>query len=531
MKKVKLYDTTLRDGTQAEEVSLSAEDKVKIVEKLDDLGIHYIEGGYPGSNPRDREFFKRIKNISLAQSRLVAFGNTRRAGIKAAKDANLRSLLNADTEVITLVSKTWDLHVRDALRVSLKENLEMIYDSVEYLKKEGREVIYDAEHFFDGFKRNKEYALKCLKTAQEAGADCLALCDTNGGAMPDEIKSILREVKKNVKTPLGIHTHNDCEMAVANTIIAVQAGAVQVHGTINGYGERCGNANLCSVIPNLKLKLKIDCITEENMLKLKEVSGFVNELANLNPWSHQPYVGKSAFAHKGGLHVSAVQRNPETYEHTDPEVVGNRRRVLVSDLSGKSNVMFKASEFKIKLNSKDPSVGRVLEDLKELENQGYQFEGAEGSFELLLKRAMGEERKFFDLMGFRVIVEKRGEKKEPYCEATIMLSVDGVAEHTASEGHGPVNALDNALRKALEKFYPQLSQVELLDYKVRILNQDAGTGALTRVLIESGDGKNRWGTVGVSDNIIEASWQALVDSIQYKLMKDEDNAKRSAEEG
>ncbi len=531
MKKVKLYDTTLRDGAQAEEVSLSAEDKVRIVEKLDDMGIHYIEGGYPGSNPRDIEFFKKIKNISLSQAKIAAFGNTRRAGITAARDANIRSILNAETEVVTLVSKTWDLHVLEALRVSLEENLEMIYDTVEYLKKEGREVIYDAEHFFDGFKRNRDYAIKCLLTARDAGADCMVLCDTNGGSMPSEIKSAMKEVKKNVKTPLGIHTHNDCEMAVANTIIAVQAGATQVQGTINGYGERCGNANLCSVIPNLKLKLGMECISDENMRKLKDVSGYINELANLNPWTRQPFVGKSAFAHKGGLHVSAVQRNSETYEHISPELVGNRRRVLVSDLSGKSNVMFKAAEYKIELNKKDPAVGLILSQLKELESQGYQFEGAEGSFELLMKRAMGEDRKFFDLMGFSVVVEKRDEKKEPYCEATIRVSVDGVVEHTAAEGRGPVNALDNALRKALEKFYPQLSQVELFDYKVRILNQNAGTGALTRVLVESGDGKSRWGTVGVSDNIIEASWQALVESIQYKLIKDEDEAGKTAKEG
>jgi 2-isopropylmalate synthase len=531
MKKVKLCDTTLRDGTQSEQVSLSSEDKVRIVEALDDLGIHYIEGGFPGSNPRDVDFFKKIKDISISSAKIIAFGNTRRAGVRAAEDANIRSLLKTGMEVVTLVSKTWDLHVQEALRVSLEENLEMIYDSVEYLKSEGRELIYDAEHFFDGFKRNREYALKCLRTAQEAGADSIVLCDTNGGAMPHEIKSAIREVKKHIKTPLGIHTHNDCEMAVANTITAVQAGAVHVQGTINGYGERCGNANLCSVIPNLKLKLNVDCISDENLLKLKETSRLVNELANLTPWPHQPYVGKSAFAHKGGLHVSAIRRNPDTYEHTRPELVGNERRVLVSDLSGKSNVMYKASEFNIKLGIKDPAVDRILKDLKELENKGYQFEGAEGSFELLMKRAKGEEHKFFDLLGFRVIVEKRDEKKDPYCEATIMVAVDGVVEHTAAEGNGPVNALDNALRKALEKFYPQLSQMELLDYKVRILSQDEGTAALTRVLVESGDGKNSWGTVGVSDNIIEASWQALVDSIQYKLMKDEEEARKAAEEG
>ncbi|HUU50810.1 MAG TPA: citramalate synthase [Nitrospinota bacterium] len=526
MRLVKLYDTTLRDGTQAEEISFTLEDKLRIAQKLDELGIHYIEGGWPGSNPKDIGFFKEIKKISLSHSKIASFGSTRRAKLKAEDDANIKALLESETPVVTIFGKTWDLHVKDALRISTDENLELIYDSLNYLKSKVDEVIYDAEHFFDGYKSNPEYALKTLLTAQEAKVDCIVLCDTNGGTMTHEVQDIINKIRDKMETPLGIHCHNDSETAVANSIMGVNSGVQHIQGTINGYGERCGNANLCSIIPNLKLKLKVDCISDEQMKRLVEVSRFIDEMANLRSWTHRPYVGKSAFAHKGGVHVSAVQRNPETYEHIKPELVGNRQRVLVSDLSGRSNILYKAQEFNIDIESKDPTVQNILDSLKELENQGFQFEGAEASFELLMKKALGKREKFFDLKGFRVIIEKRKEGTEPISEATIMLIVDGEVEHTAAEGNGPVNALDNALRKALEKFYPELKDMVLNDYKVRILDEWSGTEAITRVLIESRDRDSRWGTVGVSANIIEASWQALVDSIEYKLHKEKDKKKK-----
>lgn len=520
MREIQIYDTTLRDGSQSEEISFTLEDKLRIAQKLDELGIHYIEGGWPGSNIKDIQFFQEIRKVDLAQARVAAFGSTRRAQVRVEEDANVRALLEAETAVVTVVGKTWDLHVVDALQISLEENLELIYDTLRYLKERTPEVIFDAEHFFDGFRRNREYALRCLEAAQTAGVDCIVLCDTNGGTLSYEIPEVFAEVKARIRTPLGIHTHNDSEMAVANSIMAVQNGAVHVQGTINGYGERCGNANLCSIIPNLKLKMRLGCISDAQMKRLREVSAFVNELANLKPWSHQPYVGKSAFAHKGGIHVNAILKNPETYEHIRPELVGNEQRVLISELSGRASIVYKAREFDFELKEKDPVTQEILQSIKEMESRGHQFEGAEGSLELLMRERLGERRKFFDLKGFRVIVEKRREGAEPISEATIMLTVDGAVEHTAAEGNGPVNALDNALRKALEKFYPILREMELLDYKVRILDESQGTGAKIRVLIESGDGKTKWGTVGVSQNIIEASWQALVDSIEYKLNRD-----------
>ncbi|MBI3399106.1 MAG: citramalate synthase [Deltaproteobacteria bacterium] len=518
---VKLYDTTLRDGTQAEDINFSVEDKVRIAQRLDELGIHYIEGGWPGSNPRDIQFFKEMKGVKLANARLVAFGSTRRAGAKAKDDANIKALLKSGTGVVTIFGKTWDLHVKEALKISPEENLDIIYDSLKFLKDRVEEVFYDAEHFFDGYKANPEYALKTLKTAHDAGAECLVLCDTNGGTLPDELVEIIRDVKHHVNAPLGIHAHNDSEAAVANSILAVKEGAVQVHGTINGFGERCGNANLCSIIPNLKLKLGINCISSEQLRKLRETSRFVYELANLPHNKHQAYVGDSAFAHKAGVHVSAVLKRPETYEHIRPDLVGNHQRVLVSDLSGKSNIIYKAQEFGIDIKSKDPIVQGIVRTLKALEYKGFQYEGAEASFELLMQKAMRARKKYFKLLGFRVIDEKKKESEPPYAEATIKLEVDGRVEHTASEGNGPVNALDNALRKALEKFYPHLKDVELLDFKVRVLTAGKGTAASVRVLVESGDGKEKWGTVGVSENVIEASWQALVDSLEYKLYKDE----------
>jgi len=519
---IKIYDTTLRDGTQAEDIAFSLEDKVRIAQKLDEFGIHYIEGGWPGSNPKDLQFFREVKKIPLSHARIVAFGSTCRAGTPPEKDSNIQALIEADTKVVTIFGKSWDIHPLEALNITLEQNLEIIHQSVRYLKKQVSEVIYDAEHVFDGYKNNPSYALKTLQAAQEAKADWIVLCDTNGGTLPDEIQTIIDEVKKKISTPLGIHVHNDSEMAVANTIVAVKKGIRLVQGTINGYGERCGNANLCSIIPNLKLKMGIDCITDAQLKKITEVSRFVSELANLPHYKYLPYVGESAFAHKGGVHVSAIRKSDVTYEHVPPEKVGNRQRVLISDLSGESNILYKAAEFKIDIESKDPKVREILDNLKQLENQGFQFEGAEGSFEILIKKALGQHKKFFELMGFRVIVEKGEEEGPPLSEATIMVRVGDRVEHTAAVGNGPVNALDNAIRKALEKFYPELKEVTLLDYKVRILSSKDGTGAQTRVLIESGDGKSKWGTVGVSENIIEASWQALVDSIDYKLLKEKE---------
>jgi 2-isopropylmalate synthase len=517
---VKIYDTTLRDGSQAEDISFSVEDKVRIAQKLDELGVHYIEGGWPGSNPKDLQFFQEIKSVPLSLPKIVAFGSTCRAGVLPKDDANIRALVEAGTKVVTIVGKSWDIHPLEALKITLDQNLEIIYSSIQFLKGCVEEVMFDAEHFFDGFKNNPQYSLSTLKVAQEAKADWIVLCDTNGGTFPGEIQTIVREVKNKITVPLGIHVHNDTEMAVANTILAVKEGVRMVHGTINGYGERCGNANLCSVIPNLKLKMGIDCVTDGQLKKISEVSRFVSELANLPHNKYLPYVGESAFAHKGGVHVSGIRKKDATYEHISPERVGNHRRVLISDLSGESNVLYKAGEFKIDLESKDPKVRKILDDLKRLESEGFQFEGAEGSFEILIKKALGQHKRFFELMGFRVIVEKKTEE-EALSEATIMVRVGDQVEHTAAVGNGPVNALDNALRKALEKFYPELKEVNLLDYKVRILSTKDGTRAQTRVLIESWDGQSKWGTVGVSENIIQASWQALVDSIDYKLLKEE----------
>jgi len=527
MNSVQLYDTTLRDGTQAEDISFTVEDKIRIAKKLDELGIHYIEGGWPGSNPRDLQFFNEIKNYSLSQAKIVAFSSTAHPNVPPDKDKNIKELLRAQTTVVTIVGKSWDIHVREALDTTLEKNLRIIFDTLSFLKNHVPEVVFDAEHFFDGFKKNHDYALQVIKTASSAHADWIVLCDTNGGTMPQEVQDIIRTVQKEeLPVPLGIHCHNDSEMAVANSILAVKEGITQVQGTINGFGERCGNANLCSIIPNLKLKLGIDCISSEQLIKLKETSRFVYELANFQPPSHQPFVGDSAFAHKGGIHVHAIQKKAETYEHIRPEQVGNHQRVLVSDLAGKSNIVYKAKALGLKVSSKDPVVISTLEKLKELENQGYQFEGAEASFELMLKRALGMQKKYFDLIGFRIISEKRKEEEAPLAEATIMIQVGGKIEHTAAMGNGPVNALDNAIRKALEKFYPQLNEMELVDYKVRVLSAGEGTGAKVRVLIESSDAKDKWGTVGLSENIIEASWQALVDSINYKLLKDD---KKSAQ--
>jgi len=521
METIKIYDTTLRDGAQAEDIAFSLEDKVRIAQRLDELGIHYIEGGWPGSNPKDVQFFREVAHISLNHSRVAAFGSTCRRGHRPEKDRNIQMLLEANAPVVTVFGKSWDVHPRDVMKIDLNENLDMISRSVEFLGTRVDEIVYDAEHFFDGFKSDPDYAVATLKRAEEAGADCIVLCDTNGGTLPWEVEKIIKKVKRHISVPMGIHIHNDSELAVANTILAVQNGIVHVQGTINGYGERCGNANLCSIIPALKVKLGRECISDDQLKNLREVSRFVNELANIPHDKHQPYVGDSAFAHKGGIHVSAIRKNPLTYEHFSPELVGNRQRVLVSDQAGQSNILAKAAEYKIDLRSKEQVTQKILSDLKDLENKGFQFEGAEGSFEILMKKALGKHRRFFELMGFRVIVEKRAEDEPPISEATIMIRVGDRVEHTAALGNGPVNALDNALRKALEKLYPRLKEVKLVDFKVRILSSIHGTKAATRVLIESQDMSDKWGTVGVSENIIQASWQALVDSIEYKLLKEE----------
>jgi 2-isopropylmalate synthase len=519
MRKIEIYDTTLRDGAQSEDISFSVEDKLRIVEKLDELGVHYIEGGWPVSSPRDAEFFHKAKKLKLRNALMVAFGSTHHAKTKASNDPNIKALLKADTPVITIFGKSWDFHVTHALRISKSANLDLISNSLSFLKKRVSKVFYDAEHFFDGYKANPDYAMKTLQAAVDGGADCLVLCDTNGGMVPVEVESIIKAVTNRFKVPIGIHAHNDSECAVANSLIAVKNGASQVQGTINGLGERCGNANLISIIPNLKLKLKYNCITTDNLKKLKKVSRFVTEIANIRHFKRQPYVGDSAFAHKGGIHVSAILRHSDTYEHIQPEIVGNYQRVLVSDLSGKSNIIKKIKEFNLKVDPDSPKVLQIIKQLKDLESQGFQFEGAEASFELLMKKTFKLHRKFFDLIGFRVIVEKKDESEPPLSEATIMLKIGGKEEHTAATGDGPVNALDNALRKALEKFYPQLKEVRLIDYKVRVLAAGKGTAAKVRVLVESGDNTHKWGTVGVSENIIEASWQALVDSIEYKLLR------------
>jgi 2-isopropylmalate synthase len=519
MKKIVIYDTTLRDGSQGEHVSFSVEDKLHIARKLDDLGIDYIEGGWPGSNSKDIAFFHRAQDLKLQHAKLAAFGSTRHPRTTLAHDRNIHALIEANTPVVTIFGKTWDLHVKVALGISLAENLELIRESVAYVRSKGKEVIYDAEHFFDGFKADPAYALATLKVAEEAGAGTVVLCDTNGGTLTADLRERFQAAAKHVKTPLGIHTHNDCEMAVANSIAAIQLGAVHVQGTINGYGERCGNANLCSVIPNIELKLGMHAIGKENLKRLTEVSHYVSELANLIPRHDLPYVGKSAFAHKGGIHVSAVMKDSSAYEHVDPAVIGNERRVLVSELSGKSNVIYKAEELGLEIDKSSPHAKVVVEKLKQLEHDGYQFEGAEASFEILFDKLVHHMPDFFELDGFRVITEKRG-ASEPYSEAVIKLRVDGKEEHTAAEGVGPVSALDRALRKSLTTFFPCIGNVRLTDYKVRVLNAKDATDAKVRVLIETSDGHETWETVGVSENIIEASWQALVDSITYKLKKE-----------
>ncbi len=521
---VQIYDTTLRDGAQAEDLNFSVEDKVRVARKLDEFGVHYIEGGWPGSNPRDVEFFREMRRVRLRKAKLAAFGATRRARLKVSEDPSLKALTASGVRVCTIFGKTWDLHVLKALRTTLDENLLMIHESVAFLRKRMDEVVYDAEHFFDGYKANPEYAVRTLLAAQEAGASCLVLCDTNGGTLTGEVREIVAEVKRRIGTPFGIHAHNDAELAVANSLAAVELGAVQVHGTVNGYGERCGNANLCAIIPTMKLKMGVDCISGGQLRRMREVSRYVDELANLPHRKWQAYVGDSAFAHKGGIHVDAVAKVSRSYEHISPDLVGNRRRVLVSDLAGKSNILQKAAELGIAIRKEGPELAELLRKIKQLENEGFEFEGAEGSLELLMLRARHSYESvfsIFDRIDYRILTEKRKVDPHPVSEATVTVEVGGQVEHTAAWGNGPVNALDKALRKVLPKYFPGrgLEKVKLLDYKVRVLTAAEGTAARVRVLIESGDGVSKWGTVGVSENVLEASWQALVDSIEYKLLR------------
>ena len=527
---VQLYDTTLRDGAQQEGISFSAEDKLKIAQKLDELGIDFIEGGWPGSNPKDTQFFSRQQDLNLSHAVLVAFSSTRRPKCNTDEDANLRALLEAGTSVVTIVGKAWDKQVTQVLETTLEENLDMISDSINYLKSKGLRVFFDAEHFFDGYKTNPEYALEVIGHAAKAGAECVILCDTNGGTLPQQIVSAVKDARKTISVPLGIHAHNDAELAVANSLAAVEAGAVQIQGTMNGYGERCGNANLCSIIPNLKLKMGVDCISDEQLSKLSSISRYVSELANLPHSGSLPYVGASAFTHKGGLHVSGLTRWQDSYQHINPGIVGNQPNVIVSELSGKASIIYKAKQRGLPLPG-DKEIQDVLRQVKLLESQGFQYDSAEASFDLLLHRVQPGYRPPFELVDFMVVVEKRrrfptiGSQEEPLSEATIKVKVDDRIVHTAAEGNGPVNALDQALRKALVQFYPDLTVVELSDYKVRILEETAGTASQVRVLIDSTDGKEHWRTVGSSTNIIEASWLALADSIEYWLIKQGGKAK------
>jgi len=521
MDKVFLYDTTLRDGAQHEGISFSLEDKLNITRKLDRLGIHYIEGGWPGSNPKDAEYFERVRGMKLQQAKIAAFGSTRRAGLAIADDPQVQALLDAGTPVITLVGKSWTLHVRDVLRTTPEENLHMIADTVAYLKAAGKEIIYDAEHFFDGYNADPDYAFATIQAAQDAGADWIVLADTNGGNMYWRIEEVVAEMRRRLQAPLGIHAHNDSELAVANTLAAVRAGVTQVQGTINGIGERVGNANLCSIIPNLKLKMDVNCVSDEQLRMLTEVSRFVSEAANVAHNPQLPYVGETAFAHKGGIHVSAILRNVDSYQHTDPALVGNEKRVLVSELSGRGNLRYKAEELGVEIT--DSQVKEALAKIKELENKGFFFEGADASVELLLERTKPDYRSPFELVDYTTVVEHR-QKRGLLAEATVKIRVNGEIVHTAAEGNGPVNALDKALRKAMLPYYPQLAAIQLTDYKVRILDADAATGATTRVMITTRNGKRSWITVGSSANIIEASWQALVDGLEYALSHSEDKA-------
>jgi len=519
MTKITIYDTTLRDGAQTEGVSFTVNDKLKIAEKLDALGVHYIEGGWPGSNPKDREFFALTKKKKFKNAVITAFGSTRRTKTKPAEDQNLKELINSATATITIFGKSWDLHVTDVLKTTLEENCAMIFESVHFLKKHKREVFYDAEHFFDGYKRNPEYTLKTLLAAQQGGADCIIFCDTNGGTLPQDVKRIILEVKGHLNISLGIHTHNDLDLAVANSLAAIEAGCTQVQGTFNGLGERCGNVDLCTVIGILHTKLNLKSIPDDKIKHLKETSYYLSEISNIKLPDNHAFVGHSAFAHKGGVHIDAVIKNSLAYEHVKPEIVGNRRRFVASELAGKMPIVLKAEQMNVHLDKKSPEARKVLETLQQKEHDGYQFEAADASFELFIKRELKKYKEFFKLDSFKVTMEKRFDGKV-FAEASMRLNIKGKQEYSAADGEGPVDALNRALRKALTKFYPSIEKMHLADFKVRVLDTKAGTGAKVRVLIESQDEKDSWTTVGVHENIIEASWEALVDSIEYKLLKD-----------
>ena len=517
MKKIYVYDTTLRDGAQAKGISFTVEDKVKLVKELDEIGVAYIEAGNPGSNPKDLDFFEKCSELELKNAKLISFGSTRKVGVTPQEDTNVQSLLKANTPAVAIFGKAWDLHVQDILKTTLEENLNMIYDTVKFFKDMGKEVVYDAEHFFDGYKNNAEYAMKTLFAAKEAGADSICLCDTNGGAFPHEIKEIT-EATKVVGLPIGIHCHNDCGMAVANSIMSVLSGAEQVQGTINGFGERCGNANLCTIIPNRQIKLGYDCLPEDKISNITHLSKKVSEIANVSHDERAPYVGKASFAHKGGMHIDGVNKNPHTFEHINPELVGNERTFLMSEVAGRSTIIKSIKKIDPSLDKNSDETKRIIDKLKELEHEGYQFEGAENSFELVIRKELGLYEPFFELREFKVMVD------EPAIEginssALIKIRVDSEYEITAAEGDGPVNALDRALRKAIEKFYPELKTTKLTDYKVRVLDSDNATASKVRVLIETTDGEEVWNTIGVSTDIIDASWKALVNSIEYKLIK------------
>ena len=513
--RVTIYDTTLRDGTQGTGISFSVLDKIRIAEKLDEFGVQYIEGGFPGSNPKDAEFFIEAKRRQWNHAKIAAFGATRRGGVKVEEDVQLKVLLSAETPVVTIVGKTWPIQVTEVLGVTLEENLKMISDTMRYLKSHGREVFYDAEHFFDSYRDDPAYSLETIKTAHDAGADLVVLCDTNGGSLPEQIVEAVQAAIQKLGVSVGIHTHNDSGVGVANALAAVRVGASQVQGTINGYGERVGNCDLISVIPILQLKMGIP--VSPDLTRLRELSLFVDELANVPHNIRAPYVGSAAFTHKGGQHVHAVQKLASSYEHIDPAAVGNRRTISISDLSGQSNVLVKAEELGFKFEKGAPEVIHILKEVKHLENEGYEFEAAEASFDLLIRKQLGRQRPLFDLLEYHCSYRRAGHVEWNKCEATVRIRIDGREEYTVADGDGPVNALDAALRKALKSSYPEIERISLEDYKVRIIGGQAGTAARTRVLIESTDGHSTWGTVGVSDNVIEASWRALVDSFEYKL--------------
>ncbi len=518
--KIAIFDSTLRDGAQAEGISFSVKDKLKIVKLLDEIGVSYIEAGNPGSNPKDLEFFNDVKKLSLKNAKVTAFGSTRRRDVAVDEDVNIQSLATADTNVVTIFGKTWDFHVTDIIKTSLEENLSMIKETIAYFKALNKEVIYDAEHFFDGYKGNKEYALATLQAAFEGGADCMVLCDTNGGAFPNEVYEVTKMVSEKYPISIGIHAHNDSGMAVANSIMAVEAGSNHVQGTYIGFGERCGNANLSSIIPSLQIKKQLLCIPENQMSRLTTTARIIAEIANVSIKDDTPFIGRSAFAHKGGMHIDGVRKAPESFEHLNPELVGNERRILMSEVAGRSTILSKIQEINPDITKDSFETKEIIDKLKDMEHVGYQFEGAESSFELIIRKHLGKYKPFFELENYTTMGRQPSENSQINSSAIVKINVEGKTEITAAEGNGPVNALDKALRKALEVFYPSLKNVSLRDYKVRVLDTKDATAAKVRVLIESTDGEEYWTTVGVSTDIIEASWIALVDSIEYKLITD-----------